>query len=622
MKSLWSLALGVVIVGACAGGASAATIVEVRFASGDPNHVVVTANTDYTIDLWVKIIGTNPNAADGLLNLFAAVHSVQTSLGTVAGGTGVGVTTFSLNSYWKGGPTAPLNAILWREGTGLNYNTARDPNDGIRDWGRYDATPSGNSTIYAVGLGVSVPTYVTTINNPDYARYVTGGAEFKIGTLNFHVGSLVASPAAGASTALSAADIYAKAATGLPFNGSNWSAAIKPAVTYPDAAGNPDEFGSYEPGNAVWFLQATDSQLTIVGGDTVNTTTGASTKNVNLGKVLKNSLARSTQELSKTGENSTSYSVATSGSATTGFTGGAIATGNQTVTGWVGLPTTTYGSSTTGTVTISNTSYGAGEGHGQDDVADVFTVTASVGIGRAARSGLDDRNSFVPGDVLSGGVAALGSYANLASKVIADANVLGTEAILLAGSNPNSAQQTVTMNWRDRATIERCDRVPAVQTYLISDVVALDGMAKDGGNTSGSRVETGMFVISLSYDPSALVYNNVETLLAAQGLIRLAYLNEDYDSTPGPSAGDMWQLAVAGNFGGTELFKNGAYTPADFVLGKYGVDTSTHTVWAVVNHNSQYSVMVTQYVPEPGTICLLIAGGVGMILRRRRARRA
>ena len=38
-------------------------------------------------------------------------------------------------------------------------------------------------------------------------------------------------------------------------------------------------------------------------------------------------------------------------------------------------------------------------------------------------------------------------------------------------------------------------------------------------------------------------------------------------------------------------------------LGSYGVDTAHHTVWAVVNHNSQFSV-----VPEPSSLILAIGG--------------
>ena len=42
------------------------------------------------------------------------------------------------------------------------------------------------------------------------------------------------------------------------------------------------------------------------------------------------------------------------------------------------------------------------------------------------------------------------------------------------------------------------------------------------------------------------------------------------------------------------------------MLGDYGVNTANHTVWAVVNHNSEFAV-----VPEPGALLfsLLVASG-------------
>jgi hypothetical protein len=88
-----------------------------------------------------------------------------------------------------------------------------------------------------------------------------------------------------------------------------------------------------------------------------------------------------------------------------------------------------------------------------------------------------------------------------------------------------------------------------------------------------------------------------------------------------------WANAVSGNTGTAGMYA-GTYTTsfATFVtnhggsfdaaamLGAYGVDTSGGSVWAVVNHNSEFAV-----IPEPATWALLAFSLTTiMALRRRR----
>lgn len=50
-----------------------------------------------------------------------------------------------------------------------------------------------------------------------------------------------------------------------------------------------------------------------------------------------------------------------------------------------------------------------------------------------------------------------------------------------------------------------------------------------------------------------------------------------------------WVNAVAANDGGTRRFVAGPYKAA-YGLGTYGVDRTTNTAWAVVDHAGQFAV--------------------------------
>ncbi len=49
-------------------------------------------------------------------------------------------------------------------------------------------------------------------------------------------------------------------------------------------------------------------------------------------------------------------------------------------------------------------------------------------------------------------------------------------------------------------------------------------------------------------------------------------------------------------------------------LGSWGVDTTGNSVWAVLNHNSQFAVLI----PEPASAALLGLLGLAVLPRRRR----
>jgi hypothetical protein len=59
-----------------------------------------------------------------------------------------------------------------------------------------------------------------------------------------------------------------------------------------------------------------------------------------------------------------------------------------------------------------------------------------------------------------------------------------------------------------------------------------------------------------------------------------------------------WVNAVDGNSGGTKRSVVGPWK-AEYQIGTYGVDPSTHTAWAVINHKGEFAV-ARNIEPVPG----------------------
>jgi hypothetical protein len=133
---------------------------------------------------------------------------------------------------------------------------------------------------------------------------------------------------------------------------------------------------------------------------------------------------------------------------------------------------------------------------------------------------------------------------------------------------------------------------------LISDILEL---ATDNDGT----IEP--FILAMTYDDS-LMAGLGEAEAARKGFIFLGWQNAD----------GQWVNAVEGNVGGDAqgpilgLPAVGADVSA--MLGQWGVDINSNTVWAVLNHNSRFAVL-----PEPATFGLLGLGAMGLLARRRRA---
>ena len=227
-------------------------------------------------------------------------------------------------------------------------------------------------------------------------------------------------------------------------------------------------------------------------------------------------------------------------------------------------------------------------------------------------------------------VAAGGSYAGLAVKVIGleggGSNYVGTEMIFRAGKNTAATSTVLTMSFRNRTDIET-NAVPYVSS-LSNPPVAYDsyGQVSDVANVTGM---TGVFVLQSDYDENAIIYTNPnysEELLATDDWLYLGWF-EPGAGGKDPQAAE-WVHATEGNstVGSSAVFNfQGSWD--DFIaiytdydtnlaayLGSYGVDIDDNTVWAVLDHNSAFSV-----VPEPVTMSFLLCGALALLIHRRRS---
>ena len=137
----------------------------------------------------------------------------------------------------------------------------------------------------------------------------------------------------------------------------------------------------------------------------------------------------------------------------------------------------------------------------------------------------------------------------------------GTNGFNMVDGSGRACAHTVDTGWTTRTT------------GLYSDILTLWGMA----NTLGSG-QTDTYVLAMAYTAS-----DISDAVATTGKVGIAM-----------KGGSTWVNAVNGNYGGTARFVAGPYTPTygqgAYGLGTYGVDTATHTFWAVINFNGDFAI--------------------------------
>lgn len=176
-------------------------------------------------------------------------------------------------------------------------------------------------------------------------------------------------------------------------------------------------------------------------------------------------------------------------------------------------------------------------------------------------------------------VRNLAAGASMAGTILARSDLGGqdTSASILSGTTSSTASLVVSFSSTSSATNDVGVRE--------SDVFTLSGVPVISGS------ETDIFVLELS-------------MTGVDEGSMLGWLNGDNE----------WVNAVEGNTNGLPAFVAGAWN-ASYGLGTYGVNVATNTVWAVLNHNSEFAI-----IPEPGSCALVIVRSLLIGIRRRRLR--
>jgi len=150
--------------------------------------------------------------------------------------------------------------------------------------------------------------------------------------------------------------------------------------------------------------------------------------------------------------------------------------------------------------------------------------------------------------------------------VVAD-TFQGTAARILDGINTATDTDYVGRHFRQLVNTgwSGADSLPSQSSHILS----LWGLALSLGSDT-----TAPFVLALSYDS---VHTNLDSLKT--GTIQLVARD---------TAGN-WQLAAARNSRGTAAFVVRPWKNGD-TLGVYGLDTTTHQVWAVLDRSADFAV--------------------------------
>ncbi len=516
-------------------------------------------------------------------------------------------TTTSVNNSTT--PTAQNDAQILANNPGLDFI-----NDGV---GRSFSTASdlfltGTSVNYNLAKGVIVPASQTAPNPTGVANYTAGYWAFATGagniSLSLQSGRSTINPGTADPGAMLDATLELLNSSGIVIASSGTNANFSETVSATVAAGrytlrvtsagDPLSRGYYDMGS--YFL--TGNVLAAAAANLTATPSGTHRTTAQTVTLLLANQA-TTYNISAT-------SVTGSGWSQSGIANATPASGDKTAT-FAHSTVNAINGSNQGRFSFSVDSAAAGNGSFAytlaNNVAGIITTYASSYIfsstfGQDQSATILQENKATSYNVR--GTRNLNSNQTGSTFTIQDSQILGgdtdtklTMAIRKRINGPLNNEVSITVTYPKNPFGGGGSDSPII-TYnsanLVSDVVRITGL------------DTKLFVLSISYNPNDLHPGFEEKWLT------LGWLNDDGN----------WVNAVNGNYGGTSFFRgdidwltgiDGSLDSTD--LGKFGVytnDLGGNYVWAVLNHNSDFSAMI----PEPASLSLLFLASSSLLLRR------
>ncbi len=237
-----------------------------------------------------------------------------------------------------------------------------------------------------------------------------------------------------------------------------------------------------------------------------------------------------------------------------------------------------------------------------------FSVEVSIGSGTIT-GGSSDASADATLAVHSSGVTVFNSTGDAVGYSMTSNVGSSAATTVAAGGAYSGFSATNESPFGQGTTVQLLGGTASVEQLLNATFLpAPKGVpsVSDAVDVSGSGGD--LHVIQLSYDPALAV-----ALFGSENNVFIATKIDGSDS---------WTNTVNldSDAGAQQHSFLGGYNAAtEFALGNYGVDTTNHVAWAVIDHNSQYVVSGAVGVPEPAA-CVVLMAALPFAARRRRNR--